>query len=153
MLDTHMRLAHDFRPMAPLWLCRVQRTSPSLNRCFHSSPNIDLTAMYASAQVQLTPSFPVSARSSLGQQGSKPVSKSTFPSQLARRATPVGSTSPGRIRRHTTTASAAPVGDIALLPSLFPVVLRAFSAGLLLYSSLRWASARSDRQQVSACVM
>lgn len=133
-------------------ICKFQRTSPSLNRYFQSGPYTSSPAMYSCAQVQLTPSFQVSARSSSGQQGSKSVFKSTYPSQLTRRATP-GSTSPGRIRRHTTTASAAPVGDIALLPSLFPVVLRAFSAGLLLYSSLRWASARSDRQQASARVM
>ena len=42
-----------------------------------------------------------------------------------------------------------PVTDVALvIPSLIPVLFRAFSAGLLLYSTLAWASARSDRKQV-----
>ncbi len=52
-------------------------------------------------------------------------------------------------RSHTLhVVSAMPVGEVAVLPSLIPVLLRAFSAGLLLYSSLQWASARSDRKQV-----
>ncbi|KAL0048078.1 hypothetical protein WJX82_007172 [Trebouxia sp. C0006] len=56
----------------------------------------------------------------------------------------------GRTDRRSILAvvSALPVGEVAALPSLIPVLLRAFSAGLLLYSSLAWASARSDRKQV-----
>ncbi|KAL3151523.1 hypothetical protein ABBQ38_012521 [Trebouxia sp. C0009 RCD-2024] len=103
--------------------------------------------MYSCAQVQPVSSFPVIARSTPGQRGYQPLSKSTYAAQLARRTTSASKAPLSRNRRYTTTASAGPVGELALLPSLFPVVLRAFSAGLLLYSSLRWVSARADRQQ------
>ena len=143
--------------MAPLWFSFQLRFPDNLAQTSSAFPNtvayIALRAMYSCAQSQLLLSFPVSARSTLGQQGSKSVSKSTYSPQLARRATPAGNIPAGRNRRYTTTSSAVPVGEIALLPSLFPLVLRAFSAGLLLYSSLRWASARSDRQQASCYVM
>ena len=52
----------------------------------------------------------------------------------------------------THVASAIPVSDLALaasIPSLLTSAFRVLSAGFLLYSSLQWASARSDRKQVS----
>ena len=164
MLLCTCHLARDYRPMAPLWFSFSLQKShrlPSLKQHrlhftrflqFSLSGSIaQLLVMYSCAQLQLASSFPLSARSNSGQQGSKSVSKHS--PQLVKRAFPAGKTPPGRKLRHITTSSAAPVGEIALLPSLFPVVLRAFSAGLLLYSSLRWASARSDRKQASACTI
>ena len=60
-------------------------------------------------------------------------------------STNIGST---RTSRKFSVVSAMPIGEVAVLPSLIPVLLRAFSAGLLLYSTLQWASTRSDRKQV-----
>ena len=55
----------------------------------------------------------------------------------------------GGRKRNVHVTAAMPVSDVALvIPSLTPVLFRAFSAGLLLYSTLAWASARSDRKQV-----
>lgn len=118
--------------------------SQSLNR---------LAGMHSCAQVQVVSSLPLSARSTSGQQGYQSVSRPAYASQLARRARSIGKASPCGTRRYTTTFSAAPFGEVALLPSLFPVVLRAFSAGLLVYSSVRWVSARADRKQASeSCI-
>lgn len=109
--------------------------------------------MHSCAQLQLASTRPLLGRSDSGQQGNKPMYRSPQLHKLAKQRRPSPQVLYGRSRLRTTTASAAPIGELAFAPSLFPVLLRAFSAGLLLYSSLRWASARSDRIQASVSSM
>ena len=101
----------------------------------------------ASASLQTCLVLRVPSNENLRQQSCRRVYGQTGRCKLANGVRP---SSTGRIHRRSRlfVISALPVGEVAVLPSLIPSLLRAFSAGLLLYSSLAWASARSDRKQV-----
>ena len=123
---------------------------------FNNTPRSDhipqvvyLLAMIASAaaSLQTCPALRVPTCETPRQQSCRPVYGQTGRCKLANGVRPsVTGRTDGRSR--LLVVSALPVGEVAALPSLIPVLLRAFSAGLLLYSSLAWASARSDRKQV-----
>lgn len=99
----------------------------------------------AAINIQVPYAFLAPARST-SQSHSKPGNITRH--ELISGLKPSGRAGNGLRARNMHIVSAMPVGEVAVLPSLIPVLLRAFSAGLLLYSSLQWASARSDRKQV-----
>jgi len=156
----HDKLAHDFVTWllsnGALWtgLFRAYisitfNNAVSALRSHHIPQLISLLAMIASASasLQTCPGFRVPTCATSRQQSCRRVYGQTGRCKLANGVRP---SSIGRTDRRSrlSVVSALPVGEVAALPSLIPVLLRAFSAGLLLYSSLAWASARSDRKQV-----
>lgn len=151
----HVSLSHDCCPMAPCGQASLKLTSAKLSTPRSAPPRdhtpqlVHFLAMIASASASLQrcPVLRVPTCKTSRQQSFRRVYGETGRCKLANGVRP---SSPGTSDRRTrlSVVSALPVGEVAALPSLIPVLLRAFSAGLLLYSSLAWASARSDRKQV-----
>jgi len=156
----HDKIAHDFVTWllsnGALWtslfwayISIAFNTAVSAPRSDHIPQLIPFLAMIASASasLQTCPVLRVPTCETSRQQSCRRVYGQTGRCKLANGVRP-SSTGRADRRSRLSVVSALPVGEVAVLPSLIPVLLRAFSAGLLLYSSLAWASARSDRKQV-----